>query len=286
MANVQAEHGFTKIANELLEVVMQQKFNGTQFKLIMAVWRFTYGFNRKEHELSLSFLSKATGIHKQQVKTELAKLIEQNVIKVTSESTYTASRKLSFNKDHDKWKDLQEVKQHTVSESSTTTVSEDTYTTVSELTTTTVSESTYQERKDKENIKENINKGFEEFWILYPRKVKKQDAMNRYKTQVKNQKVHERIIEGLKLYLKEIERDGTQEKYIMHPSTFLNQKKYLDETEEQDKPSQSIVSQIDPVLLGKLKRINELMDKMNITDDDKEFKKLEEECTRLRKEVS
>lgn len=148
MADVQAENGFTKIANELLEVVMQQKFNGTQFKIIMAVWRFTYGFCRKEHEMSLTFLSNATGVHKQQIKMELAKLIELNVIKVTSESSYTTSRKLSFNKNYDEWNQSQSVKKVPVSES--------TYTTVSEITTTTVSESTYQERNIKENSKENI----------------------------------------------------------------------------------------------------------------------------------
>lgn len=146
MADVQAENGYTRIANELLEVVMQQKFNGTQFKIIMAVWRFTYGFQRKDHELSLSFLSKATGVHKQQLKQELDKLIEGKVITVTSEGSFTSSRKIAFNKNYDEWNNLQSVNPLTVSESTYTTVSESTYTTVSEF--------TYQERNIKESIKE------------------------------------------------------------------------------------------------------------------------------------
>lgn len=148
MANVQAENGYTKIANELLEIVMQQKFNGTQFKIIMALWRFTYGFNRKKHEMSLSFLSKATGLHKQRIKNDLDKLIEQKVILVVSESSFTSSRELSFNKNYDEWTCLQLAKPITVSESADSTVSESDY--------TTVSESAYQERNIKENIKENI----------------------------------------------------------------------------------------------------------------------------------
>lgn len=68
MADVQVENGFTRIANELMEVVMLQKFNGSQFKIILAIWRYTYGFSRKSHDFSLTFLSKATNIHKQQVK--------------------------------------------------------------------------------------------------------------------------------------------------------------------------------------------------------------------------
>jgi len=156
MANVQIENGYTKIANELMEVVMLQKFNGSQFKLILTIWRYTYGFNRKSHEFSLTFLSKATNIHKQQVKNELDRLIEDKIIVVVENSTFTKSRKLSFNKDYSQWFNLQSVKEHTVSELPYTTVSELPYTTVSELPYTTVSESTYQERKVKESIKESI----------------------------------------------------------------------------------------------------------------------------------
>jgi hypothetical protein len=61
---------------------------------------------------------------------------------------------------------------------------------------------------------------------------------------------------------------------------------FLSSKPKQEPPRLSIVSQMDPELLRKLRRIDELMDKMNLTDDDKEFKKLEEECNRLRKEVS
>lgn len=282
MANVQAEHGFTKVANELLEVVMQQKLNGTQFKIIMAVWRFTYGFSRKEHDLSLTFLSKSTGVHKQQIKTELAKLIEKKIINVIGEASYTTSRKLSFNKNYDEWIDLQEVKTLTVSESSTTTVSENTYTTVSELTTTTVSESTYQERNNKENIKENINKGFLEFWSLYPRKKKRVEAEKKYNTHATSKKMHDRIISGLKSYLKEIEQAGTKEEYILYPTTFLNQKKYLDgEVEEKQKENS-----VDPMLVQKLIRIDELMDLMDEAETIEEFKEFEREREQLKREVS
>lgn len=147
--DVQTEHGFTRVANELLEVVMVQKFNGTQFKIIMAIWRYTYGFSRKSHEFSLTFLSNATGVHKQRVKSDLDKLIENKIINVVSESTFTKSRELSFNKNYDEWIGLQSTKKNTVSESADSTVSESDY--------TTVSESADQERNIKENNKENNN---------------------------------------------------------------------------------------------------------------------------------
>jgi phage replication O-like protein O len=154
MTNVQPENGFTRVANELLEVVAYQKFNGTQSRIILTLWRYTYGFSRKEHDLSLTFISRATGIHKQQVKKEMDKLIEKKVILVTEESTYNTSRKIKFNKDYSQWKDLQLPEELTVSENAYTTVSESTDPTVSENAYPTVSEFAYQERKYKESIKE------------------------------------------------------------------------------------------------------------------------------------
>jgi phage replication O-like protein O len=154
MTNVQPENGFTRVANELLEVVAYQKFNGTQSRIILTLWRYTYGFSRKEHDLSLTFISRATGIHKQQVKKEMDKLIEKKVILVTEESTYNTSRKIQFNKDYSQWKDLQLPEELTVSENAYTTVSESTDPTVSQNAYTTVSEFAYQERKNKESIKE------------------------------------------------------------------------------------------------------------------------------------
>mgnify|MGYP000934225149 CR=1 len=103
MADVQTENGYTKIADELLEVIPKFKFNGTQLRIIMVVWRYTYGFGRKDHEMSLSFFMKATGLGKTQLDRELKTLIERNVLTVTEESTYTKSRKLSFNKHYDAW---------------------------------------------------------------------------------------------------------------------------------------------------------------------------------------
>ena len=61
MANPKLENGYSPIANEILEQLCRQNLNGTQFRIIMVVWRYTYGFSRKEHELSETFISKAIG---------------------------------------------------------------------------------------------------------------------------------------------------------------------------------------------------------------------------------
>ncbi|WP_218838256.1 replication protein [Bacillus sp. FJAT-45350] len=101
MANVQLENGFTKLANEILEELAKIKLSPTQYRLLFVIWRYTYGFNRKEHNMTLDFLSGATGCDARQIQRELKRLEGRKVIfqKIKSGST----RKISFNKDHDNW---------------------------------------------------------------------------------------------------------------------------------------------------------------------------------------
>lgn len=59
-ANPQAENGYTRVANEIMEVVQEYKFSANELKIILCIWRYTYGFQRKEHSISLSFFLKIT----------------------------------------------------------------------------------------------------------------------------------------------------------------------------------------------------------------------------------
>jgi len=96
----QLEDGYTRIADTILEKVAQTKLNGTQFRILMIVWRSTYGWQKKEHELSETFLSKATNIHKQQIKRELRTLIQSEILTVIKEPTFNTGRVIAFNKNY------------------------------------------------------------------------------------------------------------------------------------------------------------------------------------------
>ncbi|WP_275365745.1 replication protein [Xenorhabdus bovienii] len=41
------EDGFTRIANDILDAVLLSGFNATQLHILIAIWRKTYGFNKK-----------------------------------------------------------------------------------------------------------------------------------------------------------------------------------------------------------------------------------------------
>lgn len=103
MADVQVENGFTKIANQILEEIAKFKFNGTELRIIMIIWRYTYGFNRKSHEMSAGFISNAIGVDISRVKKVLKDLIDKKVILVVEEASFNSSRILAFNKNFEEW---------------------------------------------------------------------------------------------------------------------------------------------------------------------------------------
>jgi len=110
MADVQIDNGeFTRIANVLLEQTSMAHLNGTQHSIILTVWRFTYGFQRCEHKLSVTFIANATNISIRGIKKELKVLIDRNILLVSRESTKSESRVLKFNKDYETWREVEKV---------------------------------------------------------------------------------------------------------------------------------------------------------------------------------
>ena len=153
MANQQRENGFTGIANEILDRVAMLKCNGTKFRIIMVVFRYTCGFQRKEHELSETFLAKATNMNKQQIKRELKDLIDRKIITVIRSASFDTPRLIAFNKHYEDWTEklisMEEAKEIPGSGLDTSSGSRLVPTPGSELDT--------QERNVlKENSKENI----------------------------------------------------------------------------------------------------------------------------------
>jgi phage replication O-like protein O len=168
MANVQLENGFVRIASELLEKVIKTPFIATQLKIILLCWRYTYGYNRKQADLSESFISKATGISKRYISKELKTLIDCKVLRVVKESTFTTSRIFEFNKNFDEWEyrtTVPLVNDNSTGELQSSTTVEPQFNTTVEL----------QFHQDTINTKTNkkINEHeqlFEKLWQLYPNK--------------------------------------------------------------------------------------------------------------------
>lgn len=157
MANPQTDNGFTRIANEILESVYSRKFAANQLSILMVIWRYTYGFQRKSHEFSLMFLSDATGIERKSIKRSLDSLINSKVLIVVKEAGFTSARVLEFNKNYTQW-----AIDSRGGQSDPTTGGKVDPSPVGESDPTTGGCSDPQERKVKDNYKESIkdnNKG-------------------------------------------------------------------------------------------------------------------------------
>lgn len=97
------KNNYTRISNKILENIVKAKLNGTQYDITLTVWRYTYGFQRCSHEISLTFLADATGKPKRLLQKEVAKLIEKKVLLVEGESTATKPKRIKFNKYFESW---------------------------------------------------------------------------------------------------------------------------------------------------------------------------------------
>lgn len=104
MANPQLKNGHTRIANEIFEQIMKTNLNGTQFRLVLAIWRYTYGFQRKTNEMSISFLAKVIDAGRTQVDRELTTLIDRKIVNVI-EIGSKGARIMSFNKNYKEWEE-------------------------------------------------------------------------------------------------------------------------------------------------------------------------------------
>lgn len=141
MADVQAENGYTAIANETLDRIAKVKLSPMQYRLIFVIWRYTYGFKRKEHSLSLSFLAKAISCDKRQIQRELRDLENRKII--IQKITNGVDRVISFQKNYELWIGETTIGEVTIGE--VTNDGETTNATIGEVTNPTIGEVTNQE---------------------------------------------------------------------------------------------------------------------------------------------
>lgn len=90
---------FTKFPNELLEHIMCSKLNASEIKILLCVVRYTYGFHREQHQLSVSFIQKATDLSYNNVQKAVQHLIEKSILIETKKYTPTTPRCIAINPD-------------------------------------------------------------------------------------------------------------------------------------------------------------------------------------------
>ncbi len=214
MASPQKENGFTSIANELLGEILKSDFTLRELKIILTVIRFSYGFNRKQAELSVRFISEATGIKYHHISNSINTLIRKYVLTVNNSDNHKQGRVLKLNKDYETWNFDSYQKGNSYQKSNGS---------VTEKVTETVTEKVTKKENNKENINTSVQNEFERFWNLYDKKVSKEKSFKlwiKLKTEDKM-----KIFETLPLYVK----STPDKQYRKNPDTYLRNKSWKDE---------------------------------------------------------
>lgn len=219
MASPQLENGYTSIANEILDNLCKLSLNGTELKVVICIFRYTFGFRRKSHKLSASFISRYGNCELSSVKRALKRLQEKKIVVCVNPEKKGVTAELMFNKNYEQW--ATSSKKATSSE--ITTSSKTATRPVAELTPEPVAELTPKKiKKEKQNINKNIyDDFFEKVWKPYPRKLGKSSVTQKAKKEL-YEAGENVVLEAVNSYIAEIQENGTAEKYIMYGSTFFN----------------------------------------------------------------
>lgn len=97
MASPQIENGHTKIANEILEQLVKVSLLGSEWSIVLFVIRKTYGWNKKEDQISLTQFEQATNLSRPTVVKTLKNLVIKGVLVKTPLPSYR------LQKDWEKW---------------------------------------------------------------------------------------------------------------------------------------------------------------------------------------
>jgi len=101
--------GFVRIHHAILEQLAQTELTGRQWRLLMALLRLTYGYNKKEDAIALSVFCEATGMKKPNVSVALKELVERKIIYRRDAGTGRGHIAVyGFNKYFKLWKDASE----------------------------------------------------------------------------------------------------------------------------------------------------------------------------------
>lgn len=103
MANPKLENGYTRIAHELLEQIVLADFSGAEFKILFAIVRQTYGYQKKSAAISRAQFSEMCGLHEITVSKTMKKLIAQKVVTETASPGFAKCREVAINKNYTEW---------------------------------------------------------------------------------------------------------------------------------------------------------------------------------------
>lgn len=105
-ADLQLENGnYTRIVNRVIEELVKTPLLGAELAICLFIIRKTYGFNKKEDEISITQFEKGTGRSRPTIVKALKNLQLVNIVKLVKiGNSIKRSNCWAFNKYYDTWK--------------------------------------------------------------------------------------------------------------------------------------------------------------------------------------
>ncbi len=105
MANPQKENGYTALANELVERLAKLDISGSESRVLLTIWRKTYGFQKKSDAISLSQFKDMTCLSVRTIIRATQDLEAKKMIYVdrVMDDGAKMTNVYHFVKDYDKW---------------------------------------------------------------------------------------------------------------------------------------------------------------------------------------
>ena len=103
MSSPQVENGHLKIANEVWDKLTMTFLTGSEFQIVLAVIRRTWGWKKKQDEISLSQFREMTGQPERTAANSLSSLLKKNLLKQVRGGGKGKPSTWSFNKDWETW---------------------------------------------------------------------------------------------------------------------------------------------------------------------------------------
>ena len=96
----QVEDGYTRISNELFDAILGARLPAREISVVMSIIRKTYGYNKKQDDISASQIGALCGLARNHVTTTLKKLEAKQII---HKRTGTYGCVIGIQKDYSQW---------------------------------------------------------------------------------------------------------------------------------------------------------------------------------------
>lgn len=236
MANgPQIEDGFLRIANELYDAILAFPFTARQLKVVLSIMRKTYGFGKKQDDISASQIGAMCGMSRNHATSTLNQLAGLRVI---TKIPGVYGSVVGINKDYKVWV-IASTESVQASRIGTSTelgqgVPEQ-YSDSPELGRVDSPESGHTKdnfpKDNKQKKKDSCANAdaFARFWSAYPNKKSKGRAQKAFEKLNPNEQLLATILEAIERAKTSVQWTKNAGEYIPHPASWLNAAGWEDE---------------------------------------------------------